>query len=214
MTSPIASSSGIARAMSASPPPAMIVSVPSSAFGDDPVTGASTNAWPRSASAAPIRRASAGPIVDMSTNSVPGPAPPTAPSSPSRHRVDLGAVDHHRDHDVAALGDLARRRGDVPAVLGRPLLGALAGAVVDRQLEAGAAEAGRLARPHDPQPDEPDGLRHDAGRLHRSGGERHLLGLGQVLVRRAVAVLRQRRALTGGPARVVARHSIRLPSTS
>ena len=62
----------------------MIVSVPSSAFGAEPVTGASTNRCPRSASAAPMRRASAGPIVDMSMNSVPGATPAAAPSSPSR----------------------------------------------------------------------------------------------------------------------------------
>ena len=83
MISPIAFSSGIARSRSASPPPAMIVSVPSSAFGAEPVTGASTKPWPRSASAPPIRRASTGPIVDMSMNSVPGSAPAAAPSSPS-----------------------------------------------------------------------------------------------------------------------------------
>ena len=46
MISPIASSSGIARSMSSSLPPAMIVSVPSSAFGADPVTGASTKRVP------------------------------------------------------------------------------------------------------------------------------------------------------------------------
>jgi hypothetical protein len=62
----------------------MIVSVPSSAFGAEPETGASTNASSRSASAAPIRRASAGAIVDMSIISVPGFAPCAAPSSPSR----------------------------------------------------------------------------------------------------------------------------------
>ena len=83
MISPIAFSSGIARSRSASLPPAMIVSVPSSAFGAEPVTGASTKPWPRSASAPPIRRASTGPIVDMSMNSVPGSAPAAAPSSPS-----------------------------------------------------------------------------------------------------------------------------------
>ncbi len=76
--------------MSASLPPAMIVSVPSSAFGEEPVTGASTKAWPRPVSSAPIRRASAGPIVDMSTNSVSGRAPWTAPSSPSRSASTCG----------------------------------------------------------------------------------------------------------------------------
>ena len=61
----------------------MIVSVPSSALGEDPVTGASTKRRSRSASAAPMRRASAGAMVDMSTKSVPGAAPAAAPSSPS-----------------------------------------------------------------------------------------------------------------------------------
>ena len=73
-----------------------------------------------------------------------------------QHLLDLGAVDHHRDHDVAALTDLARRRGDLPAVLGRPLLGALTRAVEDRQLVALAPEARRHPRPHDPEPYEPD----------------------------------------------------------
>ena len=83
MSSPITCSSGPARAMSSSRAPAMIVSVPSSAFGEEPVTGASTKWWPCSPSASAIRRALAGPIVDMSMNSVPGAAPAAAPSSPS-----------------------------------------------------------------------------------------------------------------------------------
>ena len=61
----------------------MIVSVPSSALGAEPDTGASTNGSPRSASAAPMRRVSAGAIVDMSIISVPFAAPCAAPSSPS-----------------------------------------------------------------------------------------------------------------------------------
>ena len=64
-------------------PPAMIVSVPSAAFGAEPVTGASMKRTPRSDSAAPILRVSAGAIVDMSTNSWPGLAPCTAASGPS-----------------------------------------------------------------------------------------------------------------------------------
>ncbi len=78
------SNSGRARAKPASVPPAMIVSVPSSAFGEDPLTGASTKPSPRSSSAAPMRRVSAGAIVDMSTHSVPSAARVAAPSSPSR----------------------------------------------------------------------------------------------------------------------------------
>ena len=61
----------------------MIVSVPVSALGEEPDTGASTNAMPRSSSAAPIRRTSAGAIVEQSMNRVPSAAPCTAPSSPS-----------------------------------------------------------------------------------------------------------------------------------
>src|SRR5919202_1480882 len=78
------SNSGRARSKSGSAPPAMIVSVPSSARGEEPVTGASTNPIPRSWRAAPIRRVSAGAIVDMSTQSAPSLAPATTPSSPSR----------------------------------------------------------------------------------------------------------------------------------
>ena len=81
--SPIASKYGRARSKSACAPPAMIVSVPSSAFGDEPETGASRKPMPRSASAAPIRSASPGAVVVQSMNSVPGAAPAAAPSSPS-----------------------------------------------------------------------------------------------------------------------------------
>src|SRR3712207_7576365 len=46
-------------------PPHMIVSVPASAFGEEPVTGASTNAWPSAARRSASERAVAGAIVDM-----------------------------------------------------------------------------------------------------------------------------------------------------
>ena len=61
----------------------MIVSVPASAFGEEPVTGASSRWMPRSMSSAPIARVCAGAIVDMSTHSVPGAAPSATPSGPS-----------------------------------------------------------------------------------------------------------------------------------
>ena len=90
----------------------MIVSVPSSAFGEEPVTGASTKPQPRSASAAPIRRASAGAIVDMSTNSVPGAAPcgravrrraaPPRPAAPSTTIVITAAAPSAASRGVAA----------------------------------------------------------------------------------------------------------------
>ena len=110
----------------------MIVSVPVSALGEEPETGASTNAIPRSASAAPMRRTSAGAIVEQSMNSVPGAAPSTAPSSPSSTSSTCGAVDHHRDHGRRAVRGVARRGRDAPAVLGDPRLGLRGGAVVRR----------------------------------------------------------------------------------
>ena len=61
----------------------MIVSVPSWAFGEEPVTGASISSIPRSRSSAPIARVCAGAIVDMSTHSVPAAAPCATPCSPS-----------------------------------------------------------------------------------------------------------------------------------
>ena len=61
----------------------MIVNVPSCAFGDEPVTGASSSRRPCCASSVPIARVCAGAIVDMSTQSVPAAAPCATPSSPS-----------------------------------------------------------------------------------------------------------------------------------
>jgi hypothetical protein len=80
---PIASNSGRARRRCSGAPLAMIVSVPSSALGLDPVTGASTKLTSRSASCAAIRRLSPGAIVDMSTHRVPGAAPVATAFSPS-----------------------------------------------------------------------------------------------------------------------------------
>src|SRR3984885_10906031 len=77
------SSSGRTRSKLARSPPTMIVSDPSSARGDDPVTGASSMPTPRSPSTAPMRRVSAGPIVDMSTHRRPGRAASMTPPSPS-----------------------------------------------------------------------------------------------------------------------------------
>ena len=61
----------------------MIVSVPSSALGLEPVTGASTKPIPRGDRAAAMRRLSPGAMVDMSTHSVPAAAPSATPCSPS-----------------------------------------------------------------------------------------------------------------------------------
>ena len=69
----------------------MIVSVPSSAFGREPDTGASRNATPSSASRSPIARAAVGAMVDMSIASAPSPSPCTAPCSPSSTSSTSGA---------------------------------------------------------------------------------------------------------------------------
>ena len=82
--SPIASKYGRARSKSACAPPAMIVSVPSSAFGEEPETGASTKRHAALGERGADPLASAGAIVVQSMNSVPSAAPPAAPSSPSR----------------------------------------------------------------------------------------------------------------------------------
>ena len=148
--------------MSSSLPPAMIVSVPSSAFGAEPVTGASTKPWPCSRSVAPSRRASAGAIVEQSMNSVPSGGAGDRAVLAQQHRLDLRAVDHHRDHGVGALGGRARAVGDLGLVLGGPGLGGLARPVEDAQLVAGADEVRRLARAHDAEADEADAHRRQA----------------------------------------------------
>ena len=61
----------------------MIVRVPSSAFGEEPVTGASMNSIPCLASRSAMCRAARGPIVDMSMHSNPSCALCAAPCSPS-----------------------------------------------------------------------------------------------------------------------------------
>src|SRR5271155_5711047 len=81
---PMASRSGFARAKSSALPPAMIVRVPSSARGEEPVTGASSMLTARSPSAAPIRRVSAGEMVEQSTHRSPERAAWMTPRSPSR----------------------------------------------------------------------------------------------------------------------------------
>ena len=55
------------------------------ALGEEPVTGASTKAWPASWQRSASARAATGPIVDMSTNSVRPHAPGSACSPWVRH---------------------------------------------------------------------------------------------------------------------------------
>src|SRR5215211_441218 len=62
----------------------MIVSVPSSALGRDPVTGASRKPMPRSLRRPPMAREAVGAMVDMSMQRPPSAIPAPAPSSPKR----------------------------------------------------------------------------------------------------------------------------------
>ena len=69
--------------------------------------------------ASPIRRAAAGPIVDMSMHSSPGSVPGALVAE--QHGLDLVTVDHHRDHHVAVRRERLRRGGDGGAVARCPL---------------------------------------------------------------------------------------------
>ena len=80
---PSASKIGFARANAASPPPAMIESAASIAPFSPPLTGASTDSAPFTASAAATRFVVAGAMVLMSIHSAPARMPCTTPSSPS-----------------------------------------------------------------------------------------------------------------------------------
>ena len=77
---PIASSSSRARWNASSEPPATMVSSPASARGVLPMTGESISST-SSGRRFRTRRTAAGPMVDISTTSVPGDIPATAPSS-------------------------------------------------------------------------------------------------------------------------------------
>ncbi len=69
----------------------MIVSVPSCARGEEPVTGASSRPIPSSASRSPIDTVAARPMVEQSTHRVPGEAALAAPRSPSSTSSTWGA---------------------------------------------------------------------------------------------------------------------------
>src|SRR4051794_23905661 len=113
------SSSGRARSTSPASPPAMIVSVPASAFGEDPLTGA--RVWrgppsPRGGRRPPRGPPPRPPPPGRAPPPAPGgggggagraaaAAPPRPPAAPHALRaeqdlLDLGAVDDHRDDHV------------------------------------------------------------------------------------------------------------------
>ena len=81
---PMQSKSGRARSSASAFPPTMIDSVASRAPCGPPETGASSMSMPRSPSRAAIARVAVGSMVLVSMTSVPGRAPCTTPSSPSR----------------------------------------------------------------------------------------------------------------------------------
>ena len=183
----MASKSGRARAKSSAAPLAMMVSVPSCAFGLEPghrrVDEADAALRQRGGDAPAVAGRDGGHVDAQRTL---GRSLRDAVLAED-DLLHLGAVDHHRDDHVARGPDLRRRRRHGGAVLGRPRLGALARAVVDGQLVARPAQVRCLARAHDPQPDEADAL-HGPG-SYESG------------VRRVARRPRRRRARGGGPPR-------------
>ena len=137
----------------------MIVSVPLSALGEEPVTGASRNAWPRwrapRRSGArrrrdrrhvdeqrPIRRAGNRAVLA------------------EQDRLDLGAVDDHRDDDVGARCGVGRRGGSAGAlVFVGPRLRLAGGPRPCRHRKALALQVRGHPRAHDAQSQEAD-VRH------------------------------------------------------
>src|SRR5438132_419055 len=82
MVEPIAASTGRASSKSRASPPTMIASVPSSARGTPPDTGASRKRAPRWPTASATRRDTLGSIVDMSMQRRPAPMPSRTPPAP------------------------------------------------------------------------------------------------------------------------------------
>ena len=173
IVSPIASKAGRARANAASSPPAMIVSVPLWAFGEEPVTGASTNAWPRSASArADTTRVGGRDRRHVDEQRLLRRAGGRAVLA-EQDRLDLRAVDDHRDDDVGARRGLGRRGGGARAlVLVGPRLRLAGGPRPRRHREALALQVRGHPRAHDAQSQEADARhgRDPSDRTWRSRG--------------------------------------------
>ena len=114
ISSPIASKQRPGALDVGASPPAMIVSVPSSAFGDEPVTGASTKRDPafrqRGADARAWRRRDRRHVDAQRARRAR--ALRDAVARPAAPRSTCVAVDHHRDDDVARARRLGGRRGD------------------------------------------------------------------------------------------------------
>jgi len=217
---------------SPSAPPAMIVSVPSRAAGVEPVTGASTNRSPCSpqrGGRSPARPR--GPIVRAidAQQTVPRAVHDTHRGPSSSSSPDLRPVDDHRDHEL----DVRRKPPAGVAATSPPCSATQRSAFsgvrfADAQREPRRAVAKPPSVAHHPEPDEADPrlCRHPGSlpraesglpRGSRPGqrGRCRVLGLGEVLVRRAVAVVAQRSALAcRALRRVSARHCSGFPSAS
>src|SRR5690606_5074818 len=87
------SRSGLTRSSASASPPTITDSVPFSAPSLPPETGASSMATPRAASSPARRRVAAGATVLMSTSTLPGSRPWTAPSSPTTTASRSGVSD-------------------------------------------------------------------------------------------------------------------------
>ncbi len=137
----------------------MIVSVPASARGEEPVTGASSIRTPRALSCAAIRRLSRGEIVDMSTHSRSARAASITPPSPSSTEATCSPSTTMLTTMSLLLRDLGRRVDcDDRLVRGGPG-GGLAGRVrPDRQRKAGLRDPRGHPRAHDPEAEEADSV--------------------------------------------------------
>ena len=111
--SPIAWNSGRARSNAAGSPPAKIVSVPSSAFGLEPDTGASTKS--RGATRSAIAREAVGEVVDMSTTSADSGSVSSAPLSTSSTWGASGTIVMKASAPSAASAGVAAARAPCSA---------------------------------------------------------------------------------------------------
>jgi hypothetical protein len=121
--------------------------------GLPPDTGASMKCRPRERAAAASSRATSAEAVVWSTKMAPGCMPAKAPLVAQHHRAQVVVVAHAAEHEVGARGGGGRRGGVARArKLGAKGLGLGRGAVVDRDLVAGAGQVARHGEPITPRP--------------------------------------------------------------
>ncbi len=140
-------------------PPAMIVSVPSSARGEEPVTGASIMLAPRSASAAAdaprVGRGDRRAVDAQQTRRAPPRSRRRAPSSTEATCSPSTTMLKTMSLAAATSAGVSNARAPCSAAQACGLAGSVR---PDRELVARAGQVGGHARAHDPEPEEPDPL--------------------------------------------------------